>query len=201
MATPHQTQQWLVVGRPYCCIIWTINTPFMSSSNWSFLYILRNEISNSRTYFQVVSHEVYQKYLQRSLVTAESTMDNSYHCKTPDCLSFCVYEDDVNFFLCPVCDKNNCLTCKAIHDNMNCQEYQEDLILRSAADSEARNTQHTLQVCYRYNMKQGGYTNRSCCLWFLCHAKRDCWLLYEKGLVCHTKRDLSAMLKGNCLPC
>ncbi|XP_071116528.1 ranBP-type and C3HC4-type zinc finger-containing protein 1-like [Haliotis cracherodii] len=93
----------------------------------------------------LVSDEIYARFLQRSLDTAESQASNSYHCKTPDCHGWCIYEDLVNFFACPVCKKENCLTCKAIHEDMNCREYQEDLKRRSSNDKAAQQTQKMLE--------------------------------------------------------
>ncbi|KAH3772946.1 hypothetical protein DPMN_174293 [Dreissena polymorpha] len=89
----------------------------------------------------LVSPEQYAKYLARSLTTAESQADNSFHCKTTDCAGWCIYEDLVNFFVCPVCTKENCLTCKAIHTGMNCRQYQDDLKARSSNDQAANQTQ------------------------------------------------------------
>ncbi|KAF3835976.1 hypothetical protein F7725_028534 [Dissostichus mawsoni] len=48
----------------------------------------------------------------RGLSVAESRCEGSYHCATPDCAGWCVYEDTVNVFHCPVCTKHNCLICK-----------------------------------------------------------------------------------------
>ena len=42
------------------------------------------------------------------------------------------YRDEVNFFNCHICSKQNCLLCKAIHEGMNCQEYQDDLKRQAA---------------------------------------------------------------------
>lgn len=56
--------------------------------------------------------EEYERWLQRGLSVAESRCEGSYHCATPDCLGWCVYEDTVNVFHCPVCKKHNCLICK-----------------------------------------------------------------------------------------
>ena len=95
--------------------------------------------------FQLVSSEIYDKYLARSLQTAESQAKNSFHCKTADCPGWCIYEDHVNFFVCPVCRKENCLTCKAIHQGMNCKQYQDDLRIRAANDKAANQTQTMIQ--------------------------------------------------------
>lgn len=90
---------------------------------------------------------MFEKYLQRSLSTAESQAANSFHCKTPDCRGWCIYEDLENFFKCPVCKHENCLTCKAIHEGMNCKQYQEDIKIRASNDKAAKRTQEMLQVC------------------------------------------------------
>ncbi|XP_077591972.1 ranBP-type and C3HC4-type zinc finger-containing protein 1 isoform X1 [Stigmatopora nigra] len=94
----------------------------------------------------LVSPEDYQRWLQRSLSVAESRCEGSYHCATADCTGWCVYEDTVNVFPCPVCTKKNCLICKAIHEGMNCKQYQDDLAARAINDSAARRTTHLLQT-------------------------------------------------------
>ncbi|KAK3754772.1 hypothetical protein QZH41_019689, partial [Actinostola sp. cb2023] len=88
----------------------------------------------------------FNRFLHRSLVTAESQAANSFHCKTPNCPGWCIYEDNSNIFHCPVCQKVNCLTCKAIHHpEMNCKEYQEDLQRRAQNDDAAKQTQKFLE--------------------------------------------------------
>ena len=52
----------------------------------------------------------------------------------------------VNEFGCPVCNKRNCLLCKAIHSPMTCKEYQEDLRIKAANDEAAQATQRMLEV-------------------------------------------------------
>lgn len=64
------------------------------------------------SWWQLVPAEEYERWLQRGLSVAESRCEGSYHCATPDCLGWCVYEDTVNVFHCPVCKKHNCLICK-----------------------------------------------------------------------------------------
>lgn len=78
---------------------------------------------------------------------AESQAADSYHCKTLNCVGWCIYEEDVNFFRCPTCGVKNCLTCQAIHENMNCKEYQDDLKLKAANDVDAKRTQDEIKVC------------------------------------------------------
>ncbi|KAI5607570.1 ranBP-type and C3HC4-type zinc finger-containing protein 1 [Silurus asotus] len=93
----------------------------------------------------LLSLEEYQKFLELRLNIAETRSENSYHCKTLDCPGWCIFEDDVNEFDCIICNKINCLPCKAIHINMNCKEYQDDLQLRAENDAAAKRTTEELQ--------------------------------------------------------
>lgn len=124
---------------------------------------------------QLVSPEEYRRFLERSLVLAERRTQNSFHCKTTDCRGWCIYEDSVNEFRCPICQALNCLLCKvsgaaarppsascpgacggaerctsappqAIHEGKNCRQYQDDLQLRAQNDAAARQTSDMLQV-------------------------------------------------------
>lgn len=61
---------------------------------------------------QLVSPEEYRRFLERSLVLAERRSPNSFHCRSSDCPGWCIYEDSVNEFRCPVCGALNCLLCK-----------------------------------------------------------------------------------------
>ena len=79
--------------------------------------------------------------MERGLAQAERGMANSFHCKSVNCKGWCVYEDDVNEFQCQLCNSVNCLTCKAIHPDMTCQQYQDDLRIRAENDEAARKTQ------------------------------------------------------------
>lgn len=63
-------------------------------------------------FLQLVLQEEYERFLERRLAVAESRAQNSYHCQTADCLGWCIYEDDVNDFRCPICWALNCLVCK-----------------------------------------------------------------------------------------
>lgn len=82
---------------------------------------------------------------------------------TPNCRGWCIYEDNVNTFRCPVCRILNCLTCrvsislfkrinisfkinlKAIHDGLNCKQYQERLKNNCDNNVEAKRTIGFLQ--------------------------------------------------------
>ncbi|CAB3997178.1 ranBP-type and C3HC4-type zinc finger-containing 1 isoform X2 [Paramuricea clavata] len=97
---------------------------------------------------ELLNNEDFQKYLQRSLATAESQEANSFHCQTPNCHGWCIYDDEVNDFDCPVCQQRNCLTCKAIHSPVNCKEYQDDLKRNAANDEAAKKTQEYLEHAF-----------------------------------------------------
>ncbi|XP_054553229.1 ranBP-type and C3HC4-type zinc finger-containing protein 1 isoform X2 [Talpa occidentalis] len=90
--------------------------------------------------------EDYQRFLDLGISIAENRSAFSYHCKTPDCKGWCFFEDDVNEFTCPVCSHINCLLCKAIHEKMNCKEYQDDLALRAQNDVAAQQTTAMLKT-------------------------------------------------------
>ena len=93
-----------------------------------------------------MTDEELQAYHKRVLSQAENALANSFHCKTPDCRGWCIYEDEVNEFTCPVCEKKNCILCKAIHEGMNCKEYQDDLKRLAENDAAAKATQDMLEV-------------------------------------------------------
>ncbi|XP_066526883.1 ranBP-type and C3HC4-type zinc finger-containing protein 1 [Hoplias malabaricus] len=94
----------------------------------------------------LLSPEEYQKFLEKRLSIAESRSENSYHCQTPDCPGWCIYEDDVNEFNCNICNQTNCILCKAIHKGMNCKEYQDDLRVRAENDVAARKSKDMLEM-------------------------------------------------------
>ncbi|XP_061568966.1 ranBP-type and C3HC4-type zinc finger-containing protein 1 [Cololabis saira] len=132
----------------------------------------------------LVSSEEYERWLQRGLSVAESRCEGSYHCATPDCLGWCVYEDTVNVFHCPVCRKHNCLICKSIHEGMNCKQYQDDLAARAINDSAARRTTNLLKTLVQsgeaMHCPQCGIIvqKRDGCDWLrctVCHTE-ICWV-------------------------
>lgn len=66
--------------------------------------------------------------------------------KTNDCTGWCIYEDDVNIFKCPVCRKNNCITCAAIHEGIDCLTYQRKLAIDAETDENAKSSRLMLEV-------------------------------------------------------
>ncbi|XP_048204909.1 ranBP-type and C3HC4-type zinc finger-containing protein 1 isoform X2 [Perognathus longimembris pacificus] len=129
---------------------------------------------------QLLSPEDYQRFLDLSVSLAETRSAFSYHCKTPDCRGWCFFEDDVNEFTCPVCFHVNCLLCKAIHERMNCKEYQDDLALRAQNDMAARQTTEMLRVM----LQQGEAMHCPQCQ-IVVQKKDGCdWI---RCTVCHTE--------------
>lgn len=96
--------------------------------------------------WQIVPTALFEKYLKRSVKCAENQTPNSYHCKTPDCVGWCEFDDNVNTFDCPVCTKANCITCRAIHEGMDCKRYQAKLELDSMTDKDAKKTREMFEV-------------------------------------------------------
>ncbi|XP_019062648.1 ranBP-type and C3HC4-type zinc finger-containing protein 1 isoform X4 [Fukomys damarensis] len=128
----------------------------------------------------LLTPEDYQRFLDLSVSIAENRSAFSYHCKTPDCKGWCFFEDDVNEFTCPVCFHVNCLLCKAIHERMNCKEYQDDLALRAQNDLAARQTTEMLQVM----LQQGEAMHCPRCR-IVVQKKDGCdWI---RCTVCHTE--------------
>jgi len=87
----------------------------------------------------LVTPAVLEKHQKKSVKEAEANIQNAFHCKTPDCAGWTVTEDDVNIFKCPLCKRTNCITCQAIHDGMDCKQYQQSMLV----DSQDENSKKT----------------------------------------------------------
>ncbi|XP_072377051.1 uncharacterized protein [Diabrotica undecimpunctata] len=132
----------------------------------------------------LVSTAVYDQHLAKSVAQAENRIDNSFHCKTPDCKGWCVYEDNVNEFKCPVCKRTNCLTCQAIHMGINCRQFQERIKDDANLDEDGKKTKAMLEemvqkgeaiecpTCRVILMKKWG------CDWLRCSMCKTeiCWV-------------------------
>ncbi len=69
----------------------TVKCPFGKDYNCTY-HIQDREIR------ALLTPEEYNKMQMKSLRQSEATMSNTFHCKSPDCIGFCVYEDNLNFF-------------------------------------------------------------------------------------------------------
>lgn len=84
-----------------------VKCPFINSQYSCQSLLQEREIRS------LVSKDEYDKHLARSIRQAENTcLENTYHCKTPNCRGWCIFEDNLNSFRCPVCTIVNCLTCR-----------------------------------------------------------------------------------------
>ena len=99
---------------------------------------------------QLVNAQVFERHLARSVRLAEKAMqERAVHCQTADCTGWAVVGDDnVNIFRCPVCRQTNCLTCQAIHQGVNCKEYQDRVTESAETDDDARRTKDMIDVTY-----------------------------------------------------
>lgn len=93
----------------------------------------------------LLTDEEHQRFLELRLSIAESRSEHSFHCQTPNCRGWCIYEDEVNEFHCELCNETNCILCRAIHEGMNCKDYQDDLRIRAENDQAAKQTKQMLE--------------------------------------------------------
>ncbi|XP_037535752.1 ranBP-type and C3HC4-type zinc finger-containing protein 1 [Nematolebias whitei] len=93
---------------------------------------------------ELLTEEELQRFMELRLNVAESRSEHSFHCQTPNCRGWCIYEDEVNEFHCEICKETNCILCRAIHKDMNCKDYQDDLRIRAQNDEAAQKTKQML---------------------------------------------------------
>ena len=68
------------------------------NKDYSCLYTLQDR--EIRGLLMKKNGDDYKKYQMKCLSKSEATMQNVFHCKTPDCIGFCIFEDNLNFFDC-----------------------------------------------------------------------------------------------------
>eukprot|EP00090_Calanus_glacialis_P038794 TRINITY_DN67622_c0_g1_i1.p1 TRINITY_DN67622_c0_g1~~TRINITY_DN67622_c0_g1_i1.p1 ORF type:complete len:470 (-),score=139.27 TRINITY_DN67622_c0_g1_i1:226-1590(-) len=110
-----------------------VKCPFKDDNYSCDMELLEREIK------ALVSPALFEKHQKKSVKEAEANIQNTFHCKTPDCAGWTVVEDDVNIFKCPLCKRTNCITCQAIHDGMDCKQYQQYMLV----DSQDENSKKT----------------------------------------------------------
>ncbi|CAL8355011.1 unnamed protein product [Gadus morhua 'NCC'] len=132
----------------------------------------------------LLTEEEHQRFLDLRLSIAESRQKDSFHCQTANCQGWCVYADEVNEFPCDLCKETNCILCKAIHKDMNCKQYQDDLLLRAENDLAAKQTKEMLEEMLKSGeaMKCPGcdvnIQKKSGCDWLSCLMCKTeiCWV-------------------------
>ncbi|CAL8131615.1 unnamed protein product [Orchesella dallaii] len=96
----------------------TIKCPHIDENYSCVCFIQEREIKN------LVSPAVYDKHLERSWKLGENSMENTFHCKSPDCRGWCVYDEGVTRFDCEICGKPNCIPCNVIHEGLSCEDFR-----------------------------------------------------------------------------
>ena len=68
--------------------------------NLALITNLINRVIKEREIRALLNEEEYEKFQMKSLRMSEAAMQNTFHCLTPDCIGFCVSEDNLNFYDC-----------------------------------------------------------------------------------------------------
>eukprot|EP00092_Neocalanus_flemingeri_P006993 GFUD01007550.1.p1 GENE.GFUD01007550.1~~GFUD01007550.1.p1 ORF type:complete len:926 (+),score=211.08 GFUD01007550.1:283-3060(+) len=110
-----------------------VKCPFKDDNYSCDMELLEREIK------ALVTPAILEKHQKKSVNEAAATIQNAFHCKTPDCAGWTVIEDNVNIFKCQVCKRTNCITCQAIHDGMDCKQYQQYMLV-DAQDENSKKT-------------------------------------------------------------
>lgn len=120
-----------------------IMCPYMEGDNACQQTITHREIR------QIVGELNYDKYVKRSLKSAEAQSRDAFHCLTPNCEGFCFYHKDRTFFQCPRCLFVSCFICKVIHEGQTCREYKDDTKRKAINEETAKQTEEELQRLLR----------------------------------------------------
>ena len=92
---------------------------------------------------QLVDASIHDAYLRRSIRENEHQSEKAFHYRTPDCEYWLELVDSPPCkMICPLCAAVNCLSCKAIHLEESCDEYQR----RGKRDLERLKTDREIQV-------------------------------------------------------
>lgn len=116
-----------------------VRCPFRDDDGWRCIGVLMDTEVRS-----MVSEDAYRRHIGKSLTEAEASIANTFHCKTPDCPVWIEIDEMLDGFECPGCKKTNCVKCKAVHQGISCETYEDML---HGGDRRARENAATeLQV-------------------------------------------------------
>jgi RanBP-type and C3HC4-type zinc finger-containing protein 1 len=76
----------------------------------------------------LIEPDILEKRQQKVLQIVEASIEDSYHCRTPNCAGWVILDNNVTTFECAVCRQINCIQCKAIHMGLTCLQYQDKLL-------------------------------------------------------------------------
>jgi RanBP-type and C3HC4-type zinc finger-containing protein 1 len=60
----------------------------------------------------ILTEENFNKHLMKSLRQAEQKIQNTFHCKQPDCDWFCVVDPGITEIKCEICKIEYCMKCQ-----------------------------------------------------------------------------------------
>ena len=97
----------------------------------------------------LITPEFYTAHLVKSLERAEAAMKNAFHCKTPDGVGWAECDEGATNFHCPVCNKINCIKCKANHEGITCNDYYYEINEGARKHRDDRLTEDQVQAMVR----------------------------------------------------
>lgn len=114
----------------------------------------------------LLNAENWEKHLEKSIRVAQSSIKNSYMCRTPNCKGWCIFESGTKF-ICPICNIENCLVCCAIHPEYDCDQYQEMATVHHETKAEidnliAQKLAMHCPTCRILVIKDGGCEHMNC---------------------------------------
>ena len=71
-------------------------------------------------------------------------MKSSFNCQTLNCNGWCEALTGAETFRCYFCKRKNCIPCKAIHENVSCEEYKRQL--KMALDPKNKDSERKIKV-------------------------------------------------------
>ena len=71
----------------------------------------------------LITQEIFEAHLARSLSQAEAVIKNSFHCKSPNCHGWAELMEGTTQLHCPVCMKVSCVKCEAVHEGRTCEQH------------------------------------------------------------------------------
>jgi len=74
------------------------------------------------------SREVFRKWEERGMKAAKASLGEcAVECNWPGCNGWAEMDniDSRRIFVCPFCGKQNCIKCKAVHDGVSCEEFDQ----------------------------------------------------------------------------
>lgn len=94
---------------------------------------------------QLLTEEEHLRFLDLRLNIAESRLEHSFHCQTPNCQGWCVYEDEVNEFYCELCGETNCILCRVLSWHPLDKLIRDVLVFRNSCSARYKGS----RVCCR----------------------------------------------------